>query len=87
MPKSLPRRHTLAVALLALSSTLGVPAFAQDGAASAFESRHGDRAAKKKDEAAKPARYPNATRKSPSEHASAKGVKKLNAMLEAFNGT
>ena len=55
MTVSKPGRHTLAAALLAISSTLAVPAFAQEdssldpsGGSSAIASRHGQRPSKKK---------------------------------------
>lgn len=96
MLQTLTGRRTLAVALLALTSAIAQPAFAQEeqdssvdpaGASSGIASRHGNRPQKKKtEEAAKPARYPNTTRQAPKQHASAKGVKALNAMLDAYNG-
>ena len=95
MTVSKPGRHTLAAAMLAISSTLAVPAFAQEdssldpsGGSSAIASRHGQRPSKKKKEEvpAAPARYPNATRKAPELRATAKNVEPLNAMLELYNG-
>lgn len=95
MTHSLPGRRTLAVALLAITSTFAaLPALAQEdssidpsGGSSAIASRHGNRPSKKKaDTPATPSRYPNATRQAPDARATAKGAEALNAMLDLYNG-